>query len=173
MVVYLRKAVSADLSRIMEIIGSARKLLHDKHIPQWQNGEGPNKELLEHDITLQQCYVLIVDQEIAGLGILSTKIETAYEQITNGQWQQTNQHYATIHRVALNPNYQGKGLALLLMNYLITTARLNDYLDIRIDTHPENKTMQQLIKKAGFNYQGDVLLPVSDGERIAYQLVLT
>ncbi|EOL43730.1 GNAT family N-acetyltransferase [Enterococcus caccae] len=173
MVVYLRKAVPNDLNKIMEIITSARQLLHDKNIPQWQNGDGPSKEQLEQDILVQQCYVLIVDHEIAGLGILSTDIELPYEQITNGQWQKTNQPYATIHRVALDPNYQGNGLALLLMNYLITTARLNNYLDVRIDTHPKNDTMQRLIKKAGFNYQGEILLPVLDGDRIAYQLILS
>ncbi|WP_086312190.1 hypothetical protein A5821_003479 [Enterococcus sp. 7F3_DIV0205] len=170
---YLRKAVPEDLGKIMEIIAAARQMLHDQKIPQWQHGEGPNEKQLEQDIFLQQCYVLIIDQEIAGLGILSTTAELPYEQIRNGQWQQTNQKYAVIHRVALDPMYQGQGLALLLMNYLITTARLNDYLDIRIDTHPDNKTMQRLIKKAGFTYQGEILLPVSNGERVAYQLVIS
>ncbi|ALS38660.1 GNAT superfamily N-acetyltransferase [Enterococcus rotai] len=173
MVVYLRKAEATDLVNIMEIIAAARQMLHDKNIPQWQNGEGPNEEQLKQDIVLQQCYVLIVDQQIAGLGILSTSPEPPYEQIKNGQWQQTPGNYSAIHRVALAPTYQGKGLALLLMNLLITTSRLNGCLDIRIDTHPENKTMQQLIQKAGFTYCGDILLPVADGERFAYQLVLT
>ncbi|WP_207695456.1 hypothetical protein DOK67_0000048 [Enterococcus sp. DIV0212c] len=173
MVIYLRKARSNDLPKIMEIILSARQLLHDHNIPQWQNGDGPTEQQLEQDITLQQCYVLIVDQDIAGLGILSTDKEAPYEQIINGHWQKGSGDYATIHRVALDSIFQGKGLALLLMNFLITTARLNNHLDIRIDTHPENKTMQRLIKKAGFSYQGEVLLPVANGERLAYQLILS
>jgi len=32
--------------------------------------------------------------------------------------------------------------------------------------------MQHLIKKAGFVYQGDVILDVNDGERYAYQMIL-
>lgn len=173
MVVYFRKAIPDDLNNIMKIIQSARRLLCEKNIPQWQNGEGPNEELLKHDITLQRCYVLIVDDDIAGLGIISTESEPPYNHIMNGQWINTHEKYGTIHRVALSPLYHGKGLALLLMNYLITTARLNTILDIRIDTHPKNKAMQQLIRKAGFTYQGDILLPVVDGERFAYQLVLS
>ncbi|MBM7690031.1 GNAT family N-acetyltransferase [Enterococcus ureilyticus] len=173
MVVYLRRAVPDDLSTIIEIITYAQKLLYDQNIPQWQNNDGPNQKLLEYDIKLQRCYVLIVDQAIAGLGVLSSEIEEPYEQIKNGQWQLTYGHYMTIHRVALAPFYQGKGFASLLMNYLITTARLNDFRDIRIDTHPQNTAMQRLIEKVGFSYQGEILLPISNGARFAYQMILT
>lgn len=172
MVIYLRKAVSTDLPNILQIISSAREHLFNNNIPQWQHGEGPTQQILEQDILQEHCYVLIVDQKIAGLGIISTDIERPYEEIRNGDWQQSNLSYATIHRVALGSDYQGKGLALVLINHLITTARLNNYLDIRIDTHPKNKAMLQIIKKAGFTYQGDILLPSSNGERVAYQLVL-
>lgn len=173
MVVYLRKALVTDLEEILAIIHSARQLLHDNQIPQWQDGEGPNQQQLEVDISRQQCYVLIDDQQIVGLGVLSPDLEEPYEQLKNGQWQQTQQPYMAIHRVALARAHQGKGLALLLMNLLITTARLNNCIDIRIDTHPQNKAMQHLIKKAGFTYQGDILLPVVNGERLAFQAILT
>lgn len=173
MAIYLRKAATTDLPEILEIIDAARQLLQKNKVPQWQNGEGPNKLQLEQDIRDQQCYLLIVAQQIAGLGIISTDKEAPYEQITNGRWLETTGDYAVLHRVALAPTYQGQGLALILMNFLITVARLKDYLDIRIDTHPQNIAMQQLIKKAGFLYRGDILLPVPDGERVAYQLILS
>lgn len=173
MVIYLRKAVPNDLSSIIKIITSAQKLLHDQHIPQWQNGEGPNQKQLESDIMTQRCYVLIVDQDIAGLGVLSSEIEESYEQIKNGQWQKLHEHYMTIHRVALAPLYHGKGVASLLMNYLITTARLSNFQDIRIDTHTQNIAMQRLIKKVGFCYQGEIILPIDNGERLAYQMTLS
>lgn len=173
MVVYLRKAIPTDLVRIMDIISSARQLLHEKNIPQWQNGEGPNEKQLEHDIALQRCYVMIVDQDIAGLGIISTDEELPYKHLKNGTWIDTNANYVALHRIALSPVYQSKGLALLLINYLISAARLNNNLDIRIDTHPKNEIMQKLIKKAGFAYRGEITLPVINGERFAYQLVLS
>ncbi|MFD2304950.1 GNAT family N-acetyltransferase [Enterococcus termitis] len=173
MTIYLRYAQHDDLPELLQIISSARQLLAEQQIPQWQKGEGPNEEQLTHDIALSQCYVLIIDQKVAGLGVISTDQEPPYENIKNGHWQHLTDSYAVIHRVALNPIYQGKGTALTLMNFLITAARLNGHLDIRIDTHPKNVRMQRLIKKAGFSYRGDLLLPIPDGERLAYQLVLT
>ncbi|GGC77143.1 GNAT family N-acetyltransferase [Enterococcus wangshanyuanii] len=173
MTTYLRYAQSADLPELMKIIAGARQLLAEQEIPQWQNGEGPNEKQLTLDISLGQCYVLIVDQMIVGLGVISTDKELPYEQIRNGSWQDITPAYATIHRVALHQDYQGRGLALTLMNLLISAARLDGHLDIRIDTHPKNQAMQQLIKKAGFSYQGDILLAAPNGERFAYQLVLS
>lgn len=172
MVTYLRKATPTDLADIMEIISNARELLREKKVPQWQNNSGPSKEQLIQDIALKQCFVLVVDEKIAGLGIISTTKEETYDLLHSGQWALSKGEYVVIHRVALASEYQGKGLALTLMNFLLTAARLNEYLDIRIDTHPKNFAMQQLIKKVGFQYQGDVLLPVPNGERFAYQLVL-
>ncbi|MCA5011682.1 MULTISPECIES: GNAT family N-acetyltransferase [unclassified Enterococcus] len=173
MATYLRYAQPNDLPELMEIIVRARQLLAEQKIPQWQNGEGPSEKQLISDISLGHCYVLVVDEMIVGLGVISTDKEPPYEQIKNGNWQDTGSSYAVIHRVALHSDHQGRGLALTLMNLLISAARLNGYLDIRIDTHPKNQAMQQLIKKAGFSYQGDILLEAPNGERYAYQLVLT
>ncbi|KXT96545.1 Acetyltransferase [Streptococcus oralis] len=41
-----------------------------------------------------------------------------------------------------------------------------DYLDFRSDTHAQNKAMQHIFEKLGFQQVGKV--PV-DGERLAYQ----
>lgn len=173
MLVYLRRAVLSDLPEILEIISHAKSVLAEKKIPQWQNGYGPSKQQLIQDITKEQCYVLLNDYHIIGLGVVSTTKEQAYEQLTSGNWQQTRGAYNVIHRVALAPEFQGKGFAALLMTTLITAARLNNCLDIRIDTHPKNTAMQHLIKKIGFIYRGELLLAIPNGERFAYQLILS
>jgi len=172
---YLRKANLADLPTIMSVIEAGRQTLKAKQIPQWQNGDGPHAALLENDIQAERCYVFIVDNEIAGVGVLVSDQDPAYEKLVNGSWQINSlPEYTAIHRVALHAHYQGQGLAEPLMHYLITAARLQGALDIRIDTHSRNLTMQHLIKKVGFTYQGEVILPVAtNGERYAYQMILS
>ncbi|MTD41559.1 GNAT family N-acetyltransferase [Erwinia sp. CPCC 100877] len=174
MATYLKKAELHDLTAIMSIIAEARQLLHDRQVPQWQNGEGPSEAILKKDIQLERCYVLIHEGVIAGLGVISFESELPYESLRNGSWQANSfNSYAVLHRVALGSAFQGKGLAALLMNHLLTAARLTKHFDIRIDTHPKNQAMQRLVKNIGFSYQGEILLPVPDGERLAYQLILT
>lgn len=173
MVTYLRKATIADLADIVSVIEDGRQTLKESHIPQWQNGDGPNEEVLKKDIQNDQCYVMLVEKEIAGVGVLVSDIDPAYENMCSGSWQAASlPNYTAIHRVALKRKYQGQGLAVLLLQYLITAARLLGATDIRIDTHSQNKAMQHLIKKVGFEYQGEVLLAVMDGERYAYQMIL-
>lgn len=174
MAIYLRKATSHDLPEILAIIEDGRQTLAQQQIPQWQNGDGPNPTTLSDDIHHERCYLMVVGEKIAGIGVLISTLDSAYEAIYNGQWQENSlKNYTAIHRVALKNDFQGHGLALTLLNYLVTAARLTGALDIRIDTHKENLAMQHLIKKAGFHYQGEVLLPVTDGERYAYQLLLS
>ena len=51
-------------------------------------------------------------------------------------------------------------------------ARERNFTDIRIDTHAVNAIMQHVITKLGFTYQGMIMLPIANGERKAYQLIL-
>lgn len=171
--IYLRTATEKDLPMILTLVEEARVILSENNIPQWQNGDGPSQTILQKDIQRKQCYVLIAVDKIVGIGIISTEPEVAYEQLEAGEWLDCASPYVAIHRVAICPRYHGKGYAQLLLRYLVTTSRLMNYLDIRIDTHPKNKAMQHLITKNGFEYRGNIQLPVSNGERFAYQLLLS
>ncbi|MCQ2009974.1 GNAT family N-acetyltransferase [Sporolactobacillus sp. STSJ-5] len=172
MTTYLRKATSHDFPEIKKIIDEAKLLLKADGIDQWQDGY-PDDATLKEDIAQEISHVLIVDGRVAGTGVLFAKIEPAYEAIESGSWIQTSaSSYASIHRVALSPDYRGRHLASSLMTFLITAAALNGHTDIRIDTHPENPRMQHVIKQAGFEYRGVVHLDMPNGKRWAYQLVL-
>jgi len=54
-------------------------------------------------------------------------------------------------------------------NYLIEKARKEGYLSIKVDTHPDNFRMQNLIKSMGFVEIGFMI----QMHRIGYELVLS
>ncbi|MCO7174965.1 GNAT family N-acetyltransferase [Sporolactobacillus kofuensis] len=173
MTTYLRKATDDDLLEINKIIDSAKLLLKANEINQWQDGY-PDLETLHHDIEQQVCYVLIVDQQIAGVGVILQDKDPGYEKIVQGSWLDSDQStYRSIHRVALSPDFRGQHLSATLMNHLITAARLAGSTDLRIDTHPENNAMQRVIQKSGFDYRGVIYLERSHDKRWAYQLLLS
>lgn len=172
-VVYMRMATKEDLASILTIIEKARASLAKNNIPQWQNGDGPNKAVLQADIQNKQSYVLIAANLVIGVATISTGPEAAYDDLKSGNWLIADSPYVAIHRVAVDPDYQGKGYAFMLLSFLITAARLRNYVDIRIDTHPKNQVMQYVIKKVGFEHRGTIQLAVANGERFAYQLLLT
>ncbi|MHC5218415.1 GNAT family N-acetyltransferase [Enterococcus sp. LJL128] len=172
MKLYMRQAAAADLDEIMAIIEGARRGLALQGIPQWQDGTGPNSEIVKKDMSDTVSYVLMLEDEIVGTGALLTAEDPAYEQIQEGSWDTTASRYVSIHRIAVSDQHQGKGFAVSLIRFLITAARLQGFTDIRIDTHPQNKIMQKVIQQAGFEWRGNILLDVPDGERYAYQQVL-
>lgn len=57
----------------------------------------------------------MVEDALAGVGVLCSEIDPAYEAIFNGSWQPHSQTtYTAIHCVALKSSFQGQGLALVL-----------------------------------------------------------
>lgn len=171
MMAYTRKARLTDLDAILKITDQAVTFLASQNSPQWQGGDGPTRTEFETAINDGIAYVLIYDQQVAGVAKLIPGPEAAYEAIY-GRWLGDASAYMTIHRVAVDGEIRGQGLAQQLLHDLIVLARERDFTDIRIDTHELNAIMQHVVAKLGFTYQGMVMMPVAHGERKAYQLIL-
>ncbi|AUJ30681.1 MAG: GNAT family N-acetyltransferase [Liquorilactobacillus hordei] len=170
---YIRLATQADLSKMLIIAKEAKELLASADIPQWQNGY-PSKETLLADITKQISYVLIVENKIAGFAALLQEPDDNYQHITEGTWDiPENEHYTTIHRIAISSHFRGQHLAETFINHLISISYALGFKQIRVDTHEKNARMRHLIKKAGFNYAGIVYMNNNSADyRNAYQLFL-
>lgn len=159
----IRKAVPADMARLLEIYDFARDFMVRTGNPnQWKNG-GPNREQLEKDISLQQLYVM---EDEAGMVhaffMFSMAGDPCYDVIEEGAWK-SEQPYGVIHRVAGDGQIRGV-LAGAVAFALQRTPHL------RIDTHRDNKVMQGAIAKNGFTYCG--IIHLEDGSpRLAYERV--
>jgi len=167
----IRIAASGDLENIVAIIESGRAYLKTQGLPQWQNGYGPNREEAAADIERGRGYVLAIAGKAVGYASLIPGPEGS-PALSEGVWAGGEEHYTTIHRVALETSVRGSGLSRAFLEGLIQAARTLGYSDIRIDTHPENVIMQKAIDKTGFTYAGIMQLPIPEGERWAYQLLV-
>ena len=88
--------------------------------------------------------------------------EPNYAVIENGAWH-SDQPYGTIHRIASNG--QAKGIACACFDFCHSKIDC-----LRIDTHADNKPMQNAIDSYSFRYCG--IIHVADGTpRNAYDLV--
>lgn len=172
----LRHAVQEDLPAIMEIISEAQSYFSRKGIHQWQNGY-PNPEVISNDIRKGNSYVVSEDASEAGPAgrILATVMisfdgEPTYARI-DGEWI-TDKPYAVIHRLAVRPEWKGRNIAGWIIGQAEQMCADRKYPCIRIDTHKENHSMQQVAVKNGFQYCGIII--VADGSpRLAYEKVLS
>ncbi len=92
--------------------------------------------------------------------LLRGRDDPTYARIENGAWL-NSEPYATIHRIAGNGKVHG------VLHAAIEFA-LQQYDNIRIDTHRDNRVMQRAVRKEGFRYCG-IIYCWSGDERLAYQ----
>lgn len=174
--IYLRQAQNDDLPTIMAIIEQAKTRLKADGSPQWQSGY-PDRATLQNDIWAQNAWVLMVDGQLAGTATLIVGDEPSYHDLREGTWHNQTDAYATIHRIAVAPQFAGQHLSHYIFSNLISLAQRRGVRNFRIDTHAINQRMQAVITSQGYVYRGKIYVnePAEHPEdtlRWAYELNL-
>lgn len=157
----IRKSTYDDLDRIKEILVHARQYMKESGNPTQWGDNRPSISLIENDIQKGNSYVVVDENEVVATFAFIVGEDPTYLDI-DGKWL-NDFKYGTIHRIASNGKV--KGIFPFVINELKKLG-----IDIRIDTHINNKTMIHQIEKAGFKYCGVIV--VDDGtKRNAYQLL--
>jgi GNAT superfamily N-acetyltransferase len=101
---------------------------------------------------------------VTGAFVLMAGDEPTYRVIERGGWP-NSKPYLTIHRLASRTDAHGVGMAVLAF---AAEEAEKAGLALRADTHADNKPVQHLLKKFGFEYCG-VIRVANGSERYAYQ----
>jgi len=126
---------------VLEIYAAAREFMRNTGNPnQWKTFR-PEKATLENDIALKRLYAVEKDGELFASFVLMGE-DPIYNELIEGAWL-NNKPYHTLHRVASNGKAHG------MMEIIVGFAK-SFGLDVRIDTHDDNKVMQHLLEKNGF-----------------------
>jgi len=165
----LRKSSKSDVENIMKIIHQAQDYFKKNGIDQWQNNY-PSEDTILHDINNKISYVLIKDDKIVGTAAISFDKESTYDIIYDGNWI-SNDKYAVIHRIAIDNEHKGLGLASIILKNVEDMCINKNIKSIKIDTHEQNLSMQKLLKKSGFKYCGVIYLE-DRSKRLAFEQVL-
>jgi len=158
-----------DIPKIMTIIKQAQESFKQAGINQWQNNY-PNETSIQKDIELGESYVVLDNELIIGTFALSYRNESTYDIIYDGSWL-SNEHYAVIHRIAIESSYKGKGVSTLVFKEVEKWCLDKNIHSIKIDTHNDNQAMRKLLEKNGYSYCGIIYL-VDGNKRLAYEKLL-
>jgi len=161
-----RKSELEDIPAIMQIINKAKVFLKDSGIDQWQKGY-PNEEVIREDICRGESYVAEIDHVVVGSVAITFSQEHHYDTLRDGEWLNKDGAYAVIHRIAVDSDYKGKGIAGFLMSQaeVLGAGKIQS---IRIDTHENNISMQSAIKKQGFDLCGKITL-LDGTDRLSFE----
>lgn len=161
-----RKATIEDMPKIMNIFKQAQAYFKENKIDQWQNNY-PNEDVIIKDIENNDSYVIVEDDNIVATIYASFDEEKTYNKIYDGHWI-TKGDYCVIHRVAVDNTYKGKGLFSQLIKNVEKLCAPKGISTIKVDTHEDNMTMQNTLKKNGFKYCGVIYLEDGD-KRVAFE----
>lgn len=165
-----RKSKLEDITGIMHIINKAKISLKRAGIDQWQKGY-PNEQVIQEDISKEESYVALIDGAIIGTVAITFSEEHHYDTLRDGEWLNKDASYAVIHRIAVDNDYKGKGIA----GFLISQASIlgaGKIQSIRIDTHEKNLPMQSAIMKQGFTLCGQITL-LDGTDRLTFEKIIT
>lgn len=178
----MRPATVDDIPAIVATLEAGRSLLAADGIDQWQDGAGPDVDLVTSDVARGWGRVFLIGGQVAATAALIDEPEPAYDQVVEGAWQVRGDAaapagaaspYVTIHRVAVAPAFRGMHVAQRFYARLIEEARARGFAEIRVDTHADNVRMQHVIASAGFTRACTVLIGNNPKDlRWAYQLFL-
>lgn len=161
----IRKSTENDFERIMEIYAYARKFMAEHGNPnQWGPTNWPPEELIHNDISFGKSYVCVDENEnIIGTFYydFGTDIEETYRVIENGSWRDDSD-YGVVHRIASDGSQKGTG------SFCINWA-FSQCGHLKIDTHGDNKVMQNLLEKLGFEKRGIIYVVEDNYPRFAYE----
>lgn len=149
----IRLATTEDIPQIMELIAAVVPLMRASGNFQWDDTY-PNAGVFADDIASGQLWVAEIDGHIAGVTAITTE---QYDEYALAGMDITQSAIVT-HRLAVNVNYRGRGIAEALLKQAETVAKDRGISILRIDTNSNNKATRQLFPKMGYEFMGEMPL---------------
>lgn len=156
----IRLATFSDLPAILAIVREVVPQMHATGNFQWENTY-PNETVFRQDIEKQQLWVAGPDNRVAGVAALTTEQDEEYAQ---ADWDVAESALVT-HRLAVHPDFQGRGVAAALLQRAETLAVERGLSVLRVDTNSENAATQYLFPKLGYRFAGEISLRFRPGLR--------
>lgn len=145
-----------DQKRVLKLYKNVTRDLRSKDNDQWDHFY-PNRIVIKRDLTNQSLYGIIEDDLVIGAVVIDGVQNEKYEKI---RWHDHSGIAACIHRLAVQPQSQGKGIGKELLNFAEQQARSLGYTSIRLDVYSKNIEAVGMYTKNGYVNRGMINFPL-------------
>ncbi|MGB1517660.1 MAG: GNAT family N-acetyltransferase [Crocinitomicaceae bacterium] len=162
--------VSGDEEKIINMTKLCAADLISKGISQWDENY-PDLNTIQMDIQRGELFKYTIENTIVGIIVLNENQDPEYVGLN---WiTPASSRNLVVHRLAVHPEHQGKGIARQLMDFGEEKAKQEGYDSIRLDTFTQNKRNQKFYDNRGYQRTGVVYLSYRDDfPYIGYELIL-
>jgi len=158
----ITKPTSDNLIEITQLARIVANDIHMHGIDQWSDTY-PAYQNFVFDLEHDGLYVVTFNNKIVGSISLLKENDPFYTELT---WNTANA--LVIHRLMVHPDFMRQKIGSELFKFAIEKAKQEGYPSLKVDTHPDNYRMQNLILSMGFQKIGYM----TKFNRNGYELVL-
>ena len=157
----VRLGLAEDVPAVMELVRRVVPLMRASGNLQW--GEDyPTAGVFMKDVRAGQMWVAELDGQLTGVAAITTDQEHEYAQL---DWDMS-EPAIVVHRLAVDPAFQGRGIAVGLMLQAEEVARACGIGVMRVDTSVDNAATQRMFPKLGYRLVGEIGLNFRPGLRV-------
>lgn len=142
----------SSIDMVMDLISRAIIYLNKRGIPQWDEVY-PDIGTIRSDISSRTLHGFLDGERIVGILVLNEVQDPSYAGMN---WKLQDDCPLILHRLCLDPDYQGKGLSKLMMKYVEEYAKSNGYRSVRLDAFMQNQISVGLYRSLGYSETGTV-----------------
>ncbi len=144
-----------EIDAIIALTKRCGRHLREQGIDQWDE-HYPDRDSIERDLKTETLFAYRDGDLILGIVVLN---ETQDEEYSEIDWlSDDHSRNLVVHRLAVDPSHQGKGIARRLMDFAENYAREHAYNSIRLDTFSQNPRNQRFYTNRGYTDLGPVFL---------------
>ena len=165
----LRRAGAQEDAQAMRLIDQAKAFLKEQGIDQWQTGY-PDLACIRRDLQNGKGYFMVDEAgDTAAYMCIDFDGEPAYNGL-NGAWLTDGNDYLVVHRLAVDSEQRGRGLASEAFALAQAMGEARGVRSVRMDTDADNSIMKHVLAKNGYAYCGVIRFDNSD--KIAYENII-
>lgn len=153
--------IRADLSHLPQILELNTKIIHYMQslgFSHWSE-RYPTEAIYRLDISRGSQFVYLEKEEVVGIVSFDTHHHEYFDKI---EWEKSNKTSFYVHRLAVAPQYQGKGIAKELMQFSELNAKSNNIDSIRLGAFKGYVQVVKFYEKLGYEVKGEILFDVSE-----------
>jgi ribosomal protein S18 acetylase RimI-like enzyme len=150
----LQQASMVDYESVLSFYDDVTERTPDiERYARWQKGKHPTSEGIKAFIQEGGLYLYKEQDAIVGAMALTMYQGEDYHAI---EWSQiaADNEVAVIHILAVNPDYQGRGVGAEMVRAAIRLAQEEGMKSIRLDALASNTPGRQLYERLGFEFRG-------------------
>lgn len=140
----------SDLDNICALTQDAVAEMEKHGIFQWDEVY-PAREVFEEDISKNQLYVVIDNDELIAYYVISGEYD---EQYGNGRWECDRDTSYILHRFCVVPKFQNRGFGKKILLHIEKQILDMGYRSVRLDVFTKNPFAQNLYRHAGYEHRG-------------------